>query len=35
MDFPEFTLGFVESEVECGSEVGWKDGVKGSADHFQ
>ena len=21
--------------MECGSEVGWRVGVKGSADHFQ
>ena len=35
MDFGEFTLSLVGSGVECGSEVGWKVGVKGSADHFQ
>ena len=35
MDFAEFTLSLSGSGVECGIGVGWKDGVKGSADHFQ
>ena len=35
MDFAEFTLSLSGSGVECGNGVGWKDGVKGSADHFQ
>ena len=35
MDFPEFTLGFGESGMECGSEVSWRDGMNGSVDHFQ
>ena len=35
VDFAEFTLGLVKSKVECRSEVGWRGGTKGSADHFQ
>ena len=35
MDFAEFTLSLSGSGVECGIGVGWKDGVKGSADHVQ
>ena len=35
MDFAEFTLGFVESEVECGNSIGWRDGMSGGVDHFQ
>ena len=35
VDFAEFTLGLVKSEVECWGGVNWRGGVKGSADHFQ
>ena len=35
MDFAEFTLGLVESGMECGNRVGWRDGMSGSVDHFQ
>ena len=35
VDFAEFVLSWVESEVECGSEVGLRVEVKGSANHFQ
>ena len=35
MDFAEFTLGFVESGLECGNRVGWRDRMCGSVDHFQ
>ena len=35
MEFPEFTSGFVESEVKCGDGISWRDGMNGSVDHFQ
>ena len=35
MDFAEFTLGFVESEVGYGNSVGWTVEMCGSVDHFQ
>ena len=35
MDFVEFVLSWVESEVECGSEVSWRVGVERGADRFQ
>ena len=35
MDFAEFTLGFVESGLECRNRIGWRDGMCGSVDHFQ
>ena len=35
MDFAEFTLGLVESGMECGNRVGWRDGMSGSVDHIQ
>ena len=35
MDFAEFVLSWVKSEVECGSEVSWRVGVERGADHFQ
>ena len=35
VDFAEFTLGLVKSEVECRNSVSWRGGTKGSADHFQ
>ena len=34
MDFAEFTLGLVKSEVECRNSVSWRGGMKGSADRF-
>ena len=34
MDFAEFTLGFVESGLECRNRIGWRVAVKGSTDHF-
>ena len=35
MDFAEFTLGFVESGVECGNRIGWTVEMSESVDHFQ
>ena len=35
VDFDEFTLGFVESDVKCGSGVNWGVRMKGSVDHSQ
>ena len=35
MDFAEFTLGLVESGVECGNSIGWRDGMSGGVEHFQ
>ena len=35
VDFAEFALGFVESEVKCGDRISWRDRLKGSVDHFQ
>lgn len=35
VDFAEFTLGLVKSEVECRGGVDWRGGMKGSVDHFQ
>ena len=35
MDFAEFTLGFVESGVECGNRVGWRHVMCGSVNRFQ
>ena len=35
VDYPEFTSGFVESEVKCGDGISWRDGMNGSVDHFQ
>ena len=34
MDFAEFTLGFVESGLECRNRIGWRDGMCGSVNHF-
>ena len=35
MNIAEFTLGFVESGVECRNSIGWRDGMSGGVDHFQ
>ena len=35
MDFADFVLSCVESEVECGNEVSWRVGVERGADRFQ
>ena len=34
MDFAGFTLGFVESGVECGNRIGWTVEMSGGVDHF-
>ncbi len=35
MDFAEFVLSWVESGMECGSEVSLRGGVERGADRFQ
>ena len=35
MDFAEFTLGFVESGLECGNRIGWTVEMSGGVDHLQ